>query len=135
MTTDVLILAAYYVIALVAVVAWVYRDHSVTKRRVADGARRADRLAGAFVNRVSLLLAVVAGAGAALTLTLLLHPRLETAVVAYISGAAALLTVALLEVGLRLPRTFGHDPLPELRRHDAGPAGSVAEEPSEGPRD
>jgi hypothetical protein len=131
MTTDVVILVAYYVVALVAVVAWVYRDHATTKRRVADGVRKADRLAGAFVNRVSLLVAVVAGAGAALTLTLLLHPRLETSVVAYISGAAAVLTLALLETGLRLPRAFGVDPLPELRPRVASSRPAGAEQPRE----
>jgi sterol desaturase/sphingolipid hydroxylase (fatty acid hydroxylase superfamily) len=116
MLRSVLILLGYYVVAVVVLAIWTYRDHAATKRRVARSADPAGKLASRFTDRIAGLLGVLAAVGSALLLALLLTPAPAIWVVAAISLGDGVVTVVFVEVVLRFwHRWFGVDPLADLR--------------------
>ena len=132
MTRNILILLGYYAIALAVLVAWTYADHALTRRRAGAPGAATDRSARGFAVRVSALLGVLAGVGAALLLHLLLTPAPATWVLAATGAGVLVLTFAVALLVLRLSRAwFGIDPLAELR----GAPGSAPEATPQGRED
>jgi hypothetical protein len=120
MARSMTVLLGYYAVALVVVAVWTYRDHAVTALRVRSGRAGAERAAGGFLDRIAVLLGLLASGGAALLLSLLPTPAPVAWIVATAAIADGVVTAGCVELVLRSwLKWFGTDPLADLRPGDA----------------